>query len=382
MPLIRNVLTPRVAGHLLLGWVGWIALQSTSAILPDPLAAPMLFGILAAIIAVIVVCAFGVVTQAERLAHRLGDPYGTLVLTLSIVVIEVVLISAVMLGPGDHQTIARDSVMAVAMIILNLVVGVALIIGGTRHVRLQLNRTGASSYLAVLVVMLCVAFGLPHVIGDERVYSSTQALLVAACTLVMYGFFLYRQMGAQRGDFQEVTSGHPSTRTVTPDTQQSLTSITQVLAEHRSEILARAIVLVLTVIPIVLLSHDMAALLDEGLGRLGAPTSLSGLLIAAIVFLPETITVIRAAASGEIQRMSNLCHGALVSTVGLTIPTVLTIGLFTGQPVVLAETPGNLMLLAVTLLTSMASMLGKFVTPLHGAAHLMIFMLYLLVVFA
>ncbi|GAA2042983.1 calcium:proton antiporter [Yaniella flava] len=382
MPLIRNVLTPRVAGHLLLGWVGWIALQSTSAILPDPLAAPMLFGILAAIIAVIVVCAFGVVTQAERLAHRLGDPYGTLVLTLSIVVIEVVLISAVMLGPGDHQTIARDSVMAVAMIILNLVVGVALIIGGTRHVRLQLNRTGASSYLAVLVVMLCVAFGLPHVIGDERVYSSTQALLVAACTLVMYGFFLYRQMGAQRGDFQEVTSGHPSTRTVTPDTQQSLTSITHVLAEHRSEILARAIVLVLTVIPIVLLSHDMAALLDEGLGRLGAPTSLSGLLIAAIVFLPETITVIRAAASGEIQRMSNLCHGALVSTVGLTIPTVLTIGLLTDQPVVLAETPGNLMLLAVTLLTSMASMLGKFVTPLHGAAHLMIFMLYLLVIFA
>lgn len=140
--------------------------------------------------------------------------------------------------------------------------------------------------------------------------------------------------------------------------------------------------MVLTVIPIVLLSHDMAALLDEGLGRLGAPTSLSGLLIAAIVFLPETITAIRAAASGEIQRMSNLCHGALVSTVGLTIPTVLTIGLLTDQPVVLAETPGNLMLLAVTLLTSMASMLGKFVTPLHGAAHLMIFMLYLLVIFA
>src|SRR5699024_1954108 len=111
-----------------------------------------------------------------------------------------------------------------------------------------------------------------------------------------------------------------------------------------SEILTRAMVLVLTVIPIVLLSHDMATLLDQGLGRIGAPTALSGILIAAIVFLPETITAIRAAASAEIQRMSNLCHGALVSTVGLTIPTVLTIGLFTGQTVVLAESPANLML--------------------------------------
>ena len=382
MSLIRNVLTPRAVGQLLLGWVGWIALQSTSAILPDPLTTPMVFGTLAATITVIIVCAFGVVTQAERLAHRLGDPYGTLVLTLSIVVIEVILISAVMLGPGDHQTIARDSVMAVAMIILNLVVGIALIIGGTKHTHLRPNRAGASSYVAILVVLICVAFALPHVIGTEGVYNPTQAVLLVVCIIVIYAFFLYRQMGAQRGDFQEVTNRHPAPETSITEAKQAPSSITNVLLAHRSEILTRAMVLVLTVIPIVLLSHDMATLLDQGLGRIGAPTALSGILIAAIVFLPETITAIRAAASAEIQRMSNLCHGALVSTVGLTIPTVLTIGLFTGQTVVLAESPANLMLLAVTLLTSMASLLGKYVTSLHGAAHLLIFVLYLLVVFA
>ena len=110
--------------------------------------------------------------------------------------------------------------------------------------------------------------------------------------------------------------------------------------------------LVATALPVVLLSHEMAALLDDGLGRLGAPPALAGVLIAAIVFLPESITSVRAARAGQMQRVSNLCHGALVSTLGLTIPAVLVIGLITGQPVVLAESPVNLMLLGLSLLLS------------------------------
>jgi len=126
----------------------------------------------------------------------------------------------------------------------------------------------------------------------------------------------------------------------------------------------------------------MASLLDDGLHRLGAPVALSGILIALIVFLPETITTIRAAFIGEIQRVSNLCHGALVSTVGLTIPAVLTIGLLTGQTVVLGESPVNLALLAVTMLLSVTSFLGRKTTALHGGAHLMVFVLYALAVFS
>ena len=116
---------------------------------------------LAALVVIIAYCAFGVVQQAEHLARRLGDPYGSLVLTLSIVVIEVILIMAVMLGPGESATIARDSVMAVSMVILNLVVGLALLVGALRSVgSLRLNSAGSSTYLAMLIVL--VTFGLHH----------------------------------------------------------------------------------------------------------------------------------------------------------------------------------------------------------------------------
>ncbi|WP_328631331.1 calcium:proton antiporter [Streptomyces sp. NBC_00356] len=372
---IRTVLTPRALAQLLLGWIAFGALLVAHPVLEGPLSTSALFSLLAVIVLVIVACAFGVVTQAERLSHRLGDPYGTLVLTLSIVVIEVILISAVMLGPGEHATIARDSVMAVSMIILNLVIGVALLVAGIRHRGLEPNRAGVSSYLSLLVVLLATAFALPGLIGSDGSYTAGQAVPILIATLMLYAFFLYRQMGAQRDDFQEVTADHAAAG-------QGRPSILDALSTHRTEVLSRAVVLVLTVIPIVLLSHDMATLLDEGLDRVGAPLELSGILIAMIVFLPETITTIRAAHAGEIQRVSNLCHGALVSTVGLTIPAVLTIGLLTGQTVLLAETPANLVLLGVTLLLTVTSFFGKKVTAVHGTAHLMTFLLYALIVFS
>ena len=154
------------------------------------------------------------------------------------------------------------------------------------------------------------------------------------------------------------------------------------LREHGPEIAARVGVLLATVVPIVVVSHDMAGLLDDGLGRLGAPAAVSGVLIALIVFLPEGITTVRAAWAGETQRVSNLAHGALVSCVGLTLPAVLVIGLLTGQSVVLAESPANLALLAVSLLLSLTTFSGPRVTALHGATHLVVFALYGLAAFA
>ena len=129
-------------------------------------------------------------------------------------------------------------------------------------------------------------------------------------------------------------------------------------------------------------SHDMASLLDDGLGRVGAPPALAGALIAAIVFLPESLTALRAALAGEIQRVSNLCHGALVSTVGLTIPAILVIGLLTDQTVVLAESPANLVLLGITLGLSITTFASSRVTSIHGAAHLVIFAAYGIAVFS
>lgn len=367
--------------RVVLGWGAFAALLLLHPLLAPPVPGPVLIIALAVIIAVILVCAFGVVKQAEALAHRLGDPYGSLVLTLSIVLIEVILISAVMLGPGEHATIARDSVMAVAMIILNLVIGLALLLGGLRHRGMAHNRTGTSSYLSMLVVLVALAFGLPALIGTDGSYTTAQEIPIIILTLVLYAFFLYRQMGAQASDFTEVDPRllqTPRHQEKSEDTG----GIRQVIAEHRTEVIVRLALLVVTVIPIVLLSHDMAALLDDGLGRLGAPVALAGVLIAGIVFLPESITAVRAALGGEAQRVNNLCHGALVSTVGLTIPAVLIIGMFTGQTVVLAESPANLLMLGVTLLLSVTTFAAKRVTAMHGAAHLVTFAVYVVVLFS
>ncbi|WP_309105164.1 calcium:proton antiporter [Microbacterium sp.] len=381
---LRTVVAGRVVFRLVLGWGAFAVLFAAQPFLSARLSTPVLVTVLAGIIAVIVVCAFGVVGEAEHLARRLGDPYGTLVLTLSIVMIEVILISAVMLGPGEHTTIARDSVMAVSMIILNLVIGIALLVGGLRHARLRPNRTGVSAYLSLLVVLLAVAFALPGLIGEGGSYTPGQEIPIIVLTVLLYAFFLHRQMGEQRGDFQEVA---PEKRLTSAGAaaQQPLREgslVLSAISEHRAEVVTHTLVLIATVVPIVLLSHDMATLLDDGLDRAGAPVALSGILIAMIVFLPETITTIRAAHNGEIQRVSNLCHGALVSTVGLTIPAVLTIGMLTGQTVVLAETPANQLLLGLTLLLSLTTFSGRRVTALHGGAHLMTFALYGISVFS
>lgn len=366
--------------RIALGWGIYGVVLLAHPLLTAPVPAPLLLVALGVIIAVILICAFGVVKQAEALAHRLGDPYGSLVLTLSIVLIEVILISAVMLGPGEHATIARDSVMAVAMIILNLVIGLALLLGGIRHRGMAHNRTGTSAYLSMLVVLVALAFALPALIGDDGSYTPAQAIPIIVLTLAIYAFFLFRQMGAQAGDFTEVDERLRRMQDAAATTPR--TGIRETLATHRVEVVVRLALLVITVVPIVLLSHDMAALLDDGLGRLGAPAALAGVLIAAIVFLPESITAIRAALGGEAQRVNNLCHGALVSTVGLTIPAVLIIGMLTGQTVVLAESPANLLMLGVTLLLSVTTFSAKRVTAMHGATHLAAFAAYAIVLFS
>lgn len=380
----RSILTPVSIARLVLGWGTFLGLMFAGSLLDPPVPAPLLVAALVVIVGVILVCAFGVVHEAEHLARRLGDPYGSLVLTLSIVVIEVVLISAVMLGPGESQTIARDSVMAVSMIILNAVIGLSLLVGGTKHGGMSHNRTGTSIYLAMIVVLSSMAFAVPALLGREGSYTRGQETAVIVLTVALYAFFLFRQMGKQADDFREV-SPRIATDSASPGgtaTKRQGPSVVQVIVEHRSEVLLRIALLIVTVLPIVLLSHDMATLLDDGLGRVGAPVALAGILIAMIVFLPESITSVRAALQGEIQRVSNLCHGALVSTVGLTIPAVLIIGALTGQVVVLGESPANLLLLGVTLLLSVTTFTAKKVTAMHGAAHLVVFAVYGIAVFS
>ena len=389
----RSILTAPAIIRLVLGWGSFAALLFLCPVLAPPVPGPILITALIVIVGVILLLAFGVVHEAEHLARRLGDPYGSLVLTLSIVLIEVVLIAAVLLGPGEHETIARDSVMAVSMIILGAVVGLSLLIGGLKHGDMAHNRTGTSTYLSLIIVLAAIAFAVPGLIGTDGSYHRWQEVPVVVLTIAIYVFFLYRQMGSQAADFREIdpavtaptteVAGATATDTTSGSGSDTKTqSIVEIISTHRVEIIVRLALLIVTVTPIVLLSHDMATLLDDGLGRLGAPVALTGVVIAIIVFLPETITSVRAAWAGEIQRVSNLCHGAQVSTVGLTIPVVLIIGALTDQPIVLAESPANLLLLGLTLLVSVTTFAAKKVTAVHGAVLLIVFAIFGIALFS
>lgn len=383
-----QVFTPNAMARVVIGWVAVLVLAATQHLLTPPVPSVTLALVLAGVVVIITVCSFGVVTQAEQLARRMGDPYGSLVLTISIVLIEVILISAVMLGPGDHATIGRDSVMAVSMIILNLVVGAAIFIATHKHGPLGHNHTGTASYSGMLIMLLALAFVLPAQLDHQGTYPPGVAITIAVGTLLSYTYFLYRQMFHQPHHFAETdpmsiaaSRGH-SSGGADDDTASPRQPIGEIFRAHRGEILLRILLLVITVIPVIILAQHMAALLDDGLSRTNLPIELAGVLIAAIVFLPETITALRAGLAGEMQRVINLCHGALVSTVSFTIPAVLLIGLATGQTVVLAESAVNIALLAVTMLVTITNFLAPKLTAMHALPHLILFVVYVLMLFS
>ena len=371
---IRQVLTGSVIARILVGWASLAFLTSSLSPIHAGLPSPALATALLTVIAVILLCSTGVVHQAEGLAHRLGDPYGTLILSLSNVAIEVILISAVMLSPGDHPTIGRDSIMAVSHIILSLVVGVAILAHSRTHGPVTHNRRGATAYLVLLITFSILAFLLPTLIGRAGSYTPVQAIFIAAIIIVAYGYFLYRQMFVVPEDFQEVGEKVEVVRT-------DGAGLRRVVGTHRVELVTRVVVLLVTVIPIVLLSHEMAVLMDEAVMRLGAPIALSGFIIAAIVFLPETLTTLRAALSGESQRVVNLCHGALLSTLGLSIPSILIIGLITGGTVTLGAAPLDLVMLGVTLAVSAVAFTRERVRRGWGIIALMVFAAYMTTMF-
>ena len=342
---------------------GWLADLS------HPLVAGGLF---AWLLAVIVWAAFGVVHEAEELAHRLGEPLGTLVLTLAIVIIEVALISAVMLSAKDAPTLGRDTMFAVLMIVLNGVVGLGLLVGGLRHHQQRYTLQGGSAFLSVIIPLTTIALIIPNFTSSTQdgTLTTLQAATFSVFTLALYGVFLLIQTSRHSEFFRDAEardSAEPASGT----------------APSQEGGIARHLVLLLAnVVPIVLLAKSLAVILDHGIAALGAPSALGGVLIAAIVFTPEGISALRAVARNELQRAINLCLGGATSTVGLTVPAVLTIGLLTGQTVVLGLKPTEMTLLAVTLILSAQTFSGLRTTVLEGAVHLVLFFVYLVLIFS
>ena len=341
------------------------------------------------LLGIIIWAAFGVVHEAEVLARRLGEPFGTLILTLSIVIIEVALISAVMLGAKGAPTLGRDTMFAVLMIVLNGVVGLGLLVGGLRHFAQSYNMKGATSYLAVIIPLTVIPLVLPNFTTStgEGTLTTLQSVSFSVFTVALYGAFLVLQTGRHRSFFLEPTREQAPPVRAAPHGQLPSEDTFEVVEDDGHEdpggaTSTHVILLLANILPIVILAKSLAVVLDFGIIQLGAPVALGGILIAMVVFTPECIAALRAISANQLQRAINLCLGAAASTLGLTVPAVLAIGLFTDQEVVLGLSKANMVILAMTLLLSTLTFTGTRTTMLEGAVHLSVFFVFLVLVFS
>lgn len=380
---VSHKLIPRVTwARLIWSWaVVGLFIFFGGTWLAEPLTTTIAAGVFILLFGTIVAASFGVVREADHLAHQLGEPYGTLILTLSIVLIEVILIASVLLGPGDFPTIGRDSIFAVMMIIVNLVMGVCLLAGGLRHGEQEFNVQGTVAYLSMIVLLTGTALVLPNYTSGVGEFTFSQALAVAALTAVLYGVFLAMQMGSHRRLFVQPRPGMLVVPFADAKKEDAAASPAPHDAGGKRALWVRSGVLLAMILPIVLLAHYLAIVIDYGVATTGAPVALGGVLIAIIVFTPESITAVKAALNNEMQRAINLCLGAFVSTVGLTVPAVLVIGLVTGKQVTMGISAIETVLFIVTAALSMLTFNGQRTSALQGLMHIVLFAIFGLLLF-
>lgn len=328
-------------------------------------------------------CAFGVVRHAEGLAHLLGEPYGTLILTLAVISIEVSLIAAIMLAGENEPTLARDTMFAVLMIVLNGMVGLALLLGGLRHREQHYNLHGAKAFLAIIVPLAVITLVLPVFAGSPRLraFTPVQGAFFAATTIFLYGVFLGTQTLRHSNYFLQ--PGAHARLPVNDGNSNSDEEATHAASTHFSIRSApyHGAFLILTMLPVVLLSKKLAVFVDFGIEHIGAPTAFGGLIIAILVLSPEGVGALRAALANQLQRSVNILLGSALATIGLTVPAVLTIGLATDRTVELGLNDLEMVLLLLTLAVSTLTFTGGRTNILQGAVHLMLFLVYVVLIF-
>ena len=355
-------------------WVGILAVVvfslGGSAMLGGNGSAAVAAGSFAAMFAVMLWLSFGVVHHAECLAVKLGEPYGTLILTLSVISIEVVMICALMLNGSGNPTLARDTMFSVLMIVLNGMLGITLLLGGLRHHRQVFNLEGARSYLVVILCLAFLALVLPTFSKSGGVGSASPLVFgfVAVASVGLYGIFLFLQSTRHRDFFEhpaeeEEDGGHAHAH---PETHST--------AYH-------AVFLVLSLLPIVLLSKKIAVVLEFGISALQAPQALAGFVVALLVLAPEGLAACKAALQNTLQRTVNIVLGSALATIGLTVPAALGISALTGQHIILGLGPVELVLLLATFFSSVLVFAGNRTNMLAGAVHLVLFAAYAVLIF-
>jgi Ca2+:H+ antiporter len=310
---------------------------------------------------------FAAVHHAEVIAERIGEPYGTLLLTLAVTIIEVALIATIMLGEKAVPTLARDTVFAVVMIVCNGLVGICILTGGLRYREQDVQITGSNLYLSVLAVLATITLILPNytMTTPGPIYSTGQLGFVSVVTILLYGVFLYTQTIRHRDYFISGAAGasdegaHASNRTL----------------------LLSAVLLLVSLVAVVLLAKKFSLVVDAGAELIGAPPAFAGILVALLILLPESVAAIGAARKNDLQKSINLALGSSLATIGLTIPAVAVAAFALDKQLVLGLNAQEVVLLLLTFILSMLTFGTGRTNILFGLVHLVVFAVFLFLVF-
>ncbi|HMD29013.1 MAG TPA: hypothetical protein VKH13_10635 [Steroidobacteraceae bacterium] len=307
---------------------------------------------------------FAAVHHADVVAHRVGQPYGTLVLALAVTLIEVALIVSLMIAGGPATAaLARDTVFAAVMIILNGIVGLSLLVGSVMHREQRFSVDGVSALLMTLsaIVIMTLVFPNYTIALPGPYYSPSQLLFIAIVSLLIYGAFVFTQTIGHRHFFLDDVADEPQ-HAERPGNGTTAVS---------------AVLLLACLAAVVLLAEKLAPDLEAWVEYLGAPQALAGVIVAAVVLLPEGLAAVRAAQANRLQTSLNLALGSAIASIGLTIPTVAFLSLYMHTQLTLGISAESTVLLILSLFVTAVALRTARTNILHGVVLLVIFAVYL-----
>ncbi|MVA17734.1 calcium:proton antiporter [Agrobacterium vitis] len=340
----------------------------------------------AVLIGGILVASIRVAHHAEILARRVGDPYGTMILTLSAVAVEV-LILAIMMQGESSPTLVRDTIYSAVMLDINGILGLAALLGGLKHGEQPYNDDSGKTYGVMILTAMGISMIVPEFIPvDKWTYYSTFTIFAM---LALYGLFLRMQVGQHSYFFSYSYTGRaaPKTTKVPSAGIDTVTSATEPQqAPHESEahdeeegsIASSIAVILFGVVLIGVLAEFMSALMTEGLRDTGAPPTIMAIVVATISAAPEIMTALKAALRNRMQATVNIAMGASLSTVILTVPVMEAIALYTGQPFIMAMTPVQTVMVLVTLIAAAINLNDGETNAIEGMTHFILFATFIM----
>ncbi len=313
---------------------------------------------------------FASVHHAEIIALRVGEPFGSILLAIAVTVIEVALIVSIMVSAKDgSEVLARDTVFATLMLVLNGIVGLSLLIGGARHHEQNFKTDASAAALSVLGTMAVISLVLPNytLAAPGPVYSPAQLIFVGVASIALYFVFLFVQTIRHRDYFLS------ETQTVGGDDAADAHGL---VPSSRTTMISVGL-LCLSLVAVVLLAKVLSPSLERAVAAAKLPKAFVGVVIAAVVLLPEGLAAIAAAKRNLLQTSLNLALGSAMATIGLTIPIVGVVALMLGQSLTLGLAPAETTLLLLTLFISTVTLATGRTTILQGAVHLCIFAVFM-----